>query len=231
MSAPARILIVEDDRKLGQLLHDFLADHGFSVHWEQRGDDGRQHALQAQPDLIVLDLNLPGQDGMDVCRALRPSFSGGIIMLTARQNTQDQVQGLTEGADDYVIKPADPEVLLARIKSVLRRRAAQEPAPRATTITVGELQLDRSRLRVEVCGQAVELTPTEFHILWCLGQAAGEVVSRDTLYQEGLDAEWDGLDRRVDAYMCKIRRKLYDAGLATERVKSVRGHGYQLTPP
>lgn len=231
MNPPARIVIVEDDLKLGRLLQDFLADHGFSVHWEQRGDEGRQYALQMQPDLIVLDLNLPGQDGMDVCRTLRPDFSGGIIMLTARQNTHDQVRGLTEGADDYVIKPAEPEVLLARIRSVLRRRAAQESPPQAKTITVGELQLDRSRLRVQVCGQPVELTPTEFHILWCLGQAAGEVVSRDTLYEQGLDSEWDGLDRRVDAYMCKIRRKLYDAGLATERVKSVRGQGYQLTPP
>jgi len=230
MIAPARILIVEDDLKLGRLLEDFLADHGFSVQWAQRGDEGRQRALRDQPDLVVLDLNLPGQDGMSVCRALRPDFTGGIIMLTARQSTTDQVLGLTEGADDYVIKPADPQVLLARIQSVLRRRAAQVATNESSVIAVGELRLDKSRLRVEVGQQPVELTATEFHILWCLGQAVGAVVTRDTLYREGLDAEWDGLDRRVDAYMCKIRRKLYDAGLATERLKSVRGQGYQLTP-
>ncbi len=229
-SLAGRILIIEDDAKLGQLLEEFLVDHGFEVRWERRGDLGKQALLEQPPDLLILDLTLPGVDGMDVCREVRPRFGGGIIILTARQSLEAQLAGLNGGADDYVIKPPNPPVLLARIRTLLRRLHSKQPN-HDHAIQVGALQLDKSRLRVTVDDKIIDLTPTEFRVIWCLAEHVGEVVTREVLFRAALSVSWDGLDRRVDTYMSRIRRKLYDAGLALDRLKSIRGEGYLLVPP
>lgn len=226
------IILIEDDLGLGALLEEFLNDHGYDVRWERRGDVGRRRILEDAPDLVVLDLALPSEDGISICRSVRPHFDGGIIILTARSADEDQVEGLSAGADDYIVKPPNPPVLLARINSVLRRR--KPPATVSTEasylLVVGELTLDRSRLTTTVAGRDVALTTTEFEVLWCLAQKAGSVVDRETLYTDGLGAEWNGFDRRIDVYLSKIRRKLYEAGLPAHCLKSVRARGYLLAP-
>lgn len=227
----ARILIVEDDERLGRLIVEFLQDHGFEVELQTRGDAALARILDEPPDLVILDLGLPGKDGMAVCREVRESYDGGIIMVTAREEIEQQVAGLAEGADDYILKPPAPAVLLARIRSVLRRRHPSSSSELHVSLSFGNLHLDRSRLRVRVGDRDANLTSTEFPILWCLAESVGEVVSRDELYRKGLGVEWNGIDRRIDAYMSKIRRKLIDAGFDPTRLKSVRSNGYLLTPP
>ena len=231
MNDPARILVVEDDQRLGSLIAEFLQDHGFNVQLEHRGDESVTRILAEPPDLVILDLGLPGKDGMVVCQEVRNAYDGGIIMLTARDEIDQQVAGLTEGADDYILKPPTPAILLARIRSVLRRRRSTSSSELVVSLTFGHLHLDRSKLQARVGVRDANLTSTEFPILWCLAESIGEVVSRDDLYRQGLGVEWNGIDRRIDTYMSKIRRKLIDAGLEPARLKSVRSSGYLLTPP
>ena len=230
MNDPIRILVVEDDQRLGDLIAEFLRDHGFDVQLEHRGDESVARILADPPDLVLLDLGLPGKDGMAVCREVRETYDGGIIMLTAREKIDDQVAGLTVGADDYILKPPTPAVLLARIQSILRRRRSTSTSELVMSLSLGDLRLDRSRLRARVGARDANLTSTEFPVLWCLAEAIGEVVSRDQLYRKGLGVEWNGIDRRIDAYISKIRRKLIDAGLEPARLRSVRSEGYLLTP-
>ena len=230
MNDSIRILVVEDDQRLGDLIAEFLRDHGFDVQLVHRGDESVARILADPPDLVLLDLGLPGKDGMAVCREVRETYDGGIIMLTAREKIDDQVAGLTVGADDYILKPPAPAVLLARIQSILRRRRSTSTSELVMSLSLGDLRLDRSRLQARVGARDANLTSTEFPVLWCLAEAIGEVVSRDQLYRNGLGVEWNGIDRRIDTYISKIRRKLIDAGLEPARLRSVRSEGYLLTP-
>jgi two-component system, OmpR family, response regulator RstA len=225
----ARLLIVEDDARLATLLAEYLSTHGFNVDVEHRGDRAVERIRASAPDLVVLDLMLPGLGGFDVCRLARERYAGGILMLTASKAEVDQAVGLELGADDYVVKPVEPRILLARIRSLLRRLRGAVVLPGSTAEqSVGPLTINRERREVSVSGHEVELTSIEFDVLWLLTRRAGEVVSREELYQQVRGIEYDGLDRGMDVHVSRIRHKLEAVGLDAASLKSVRGMGYLL---
>ncbi len=228
MQRGGSILLVEDDVRLGDLLDEYLREHGFVIARATDGRDAIARITRDRPDAVVLDLMIPTVDGLDVLRAVRPVYAGGVLILTANKREVDQVVGLELGADDFVTKPVDPRVLLARLRSLLRRLGGHGEVERRERITVGTLTIDRAARAVEVSGRAVDLTSAEFNLLWVLALRAGEVVTRDDLYREGLGARYDGLDRGVDIHLSRTRRKLGDAGFEVNDLKSVRGVGYQL---
>ena len=174
---------------------------------------------------------LPGANGLDVCRRVRDSYSGAIVMLTASQSEADHVAGLELGADDFVIKPIEPRVLLARIRTQLRRLRGGRPADQdhdGGILNVGPLQVDVASRDVSVEGRLVPLTTMEFDILLILAKDAGGVVKREDLYARVIGTEYDGLDRGMDVHVSRIRRKLERSGFNSRRLKSVRGVGYLL---
>lgn len=234
---PPRILIVEDDPKLAALVQEYLQQNGLDVQLEPRGDRAPARILGVpQPDLVILDLMLPGLDGLSVCKAVRADYKGAILMLTARGDEVDEVVGLELGADDYLAKPVSPRLLLARVNSLLRRAApgavtAAAPEPEQDRVEVGPLCVDRSRRMATRGGDALELTTAEFDLLWYMAQRAGEVLSRERIYRELRGIEYDGLDRSIDLRVARLRRKLGDDGKQPQLIKSVRGTGYLLVPP
>jgi two-component system response regulator RstA len=221
------ILIVEDDARLANLLADYLTSAGFGVTVEHRGDHAVERIRTEQPALVVLDLMLPGVGGFDICRSARAHYAGGILILTASKAEVDQAVGLELGADDYVIKPVEPRILLARIRSLLRRMQGSSAmtAPVAE-LTVGDLTINRSVREATIAGQQVVLTAVEFDVLWLLVRRAGEVVSREELYSTVRGIPYDGLDRSMDVHVSRLRRKLEARGLEPTALKSVRGLGY-----
>lgn len=231
-SIPARprLLIVDDDDQLAQLIVDYLEPHGFDLSHTPSGHVGAEQILASHPDLVILDLMLPGANGLDVCRRVRAAFSGAILILTASQSEADHVAGLELGADDFVTKPIEPRILLARIRTQLRRLgagSANRPEDDGV-VTLAPLRLDVRSRSVHVADREVPLTSMEFDVLHALAQHAGSVVGREDLYKRILGIEYDGLDRGMDVHVSRIRRKLEQAGLDGGRLKSVRGVGYLM---
>jgi DNA-binding response OmpR family regulator len=221
----AKLLLVEDDIRLASLVQSFLAQHGFTVEQQSRGDGVAEHCRRFQPDLIVLDLMLPGLDGFGVCRQIRPWYKGPVLMLTAKQDDIDQVLGLELGADDYVVKPVEPRVLVARINALLRRTQNSSKAEQQ------ELQFNRLLLKQRAReawydNERVDLTSYEFDLLWMLAKHAGQTVKREAIHQQIIGREYDGLDRTVDVRISHLRRKLGDNAEAPFRIKTVWGKGY-----
>ena len=228
-----RILLVEDDPRLSGLICEYLTRQGFHVTVEARGDTGAQRILGDPPDLVVLDLMLPGMDGLEVCRRVRARYPGPILMLTAREDDMDQVAGLEMGADDYVKKPVEPRVLLARIRALARRVTAPPssgpPEPQdAARIVIGALTVDRTTFEVQLDGRPVDLTTTEFELLWLLAHNAGTVLDRNTIMGAIRGIDYDGIDRWVDVGVSRLRRKLLDDADSPRRIKTVWGKGYLL---
>lgn len=226
-----RILIVEDDDELAALLLEYLGQHEFALSRVATGTDGIEAILATRPDIVVLDLMLPGANGLDVCRRVRAEFGGAILMLTASQSEVDHVAGLELGADDFVVKPIEPRVLLARIRAQLRRIGSTgSVAPRASDgrIQIQSLLLDVPSRDATVDGQPVPLTTMEFDVLARLAAEAGVVVRREDLYTEVMGVEYDGIDRGMDVHVSRIRKKLRDSGFDAKQLKSVRGVGYLL---
>ncbi|WDP89618.1 MAG: winged helix-turn-helix domain-containing protein [Desulfobacter sp.] len=224
--AKKRILLVEDDLRLASLVSTYLSRQEFEVDTEHRGDDAVQRIIGEEPDLVILDLMLPGKDGFAVCREVRQSYAGPILMLTAREEDMDQVVGLELGADDYVKKPVEPRVLLARIRALFRRAAVTQAAPDHNEIKFGGLALFAASRRVTLAGNPVELSTNEFDLLWLLASRAGEVLDRDLLYREVKGIEYDGLDRSIDVAVSRLRKKLNDSPDHPCRIKTVWGSGY-----
>lgn len=220
-----KILLVEDDQRLAQLVQSFLVQQGFEVRLESNGLAVEAACRTFSPQLIVLDLMLPGMDGFAVCRAIRPWFKQPILMLTAKESDIDQVLGLELGADDYVIKPVEPRVLLARIHALLRR---SQPAgsQESTELEFGKLKLSQAAREAYFAGQLVELTSYEFDLLWMLAKNAGQTVRREAIHKQIIGREYDGLDRTVDVRVSHIRRKLGDNADTPFRIKTVWGKGY-----
>lgn len=237
----SRILLVEDDNKLALLVKEFLEINGLEVAIEPRGDHAVSRILDEQPDLIVLDLMLPGLDGLSICKQIRPQYQGPILMLTARGEEVDEVVGLELGADDYVAKPVRPRVLLARINNLLRRSslAIHEATPTSSPsmngspalsapLEIGSLMIDATNRVVRMRGEIVELTTAEFDLLWLLARNAGKILSREYIYTELRGIAYDGLDRSIDLRITRLRRKLGDEGKQPRIIKSIRGEGYLL---
>lgn len=240
MSNIQTIMLVEDDDKLASLLHDYLSNFGFDVVVVHSGIDAVEKILSIQPSLVVLDLMLPGLDGLSVCRKVRSQFSGRILMLTASGDDMDQVAALEIGADDFVQKPIQPRVLLARIKNLLRRDQGSTEATKSADLNqairsdkekaFGSLWLNESLQRCKLNDELVPLTPSEFLLLWHLVKHAEQVLSREELLQSLRNIEYDGLDRSVDNKIAQIRKKLKDDANRPQGVITVRGKGYMFVP-
>jgi len=222
------ILIVEDDLRLGEMLREYLEVEGFVTSLEARGDRAVARINAESPSLVILDLILPGLGGLEICRQARMSYRGPILMLTARRGDIDHVAGLESGADDYVLKPCQPRVLLARIRALLRRPV--EPVLKRT-IVLDRLRIDRPTRQLSVDGDTVPVTSAEFDLAWLLAENAGSVVGRELLYEEIRGIPYDGLDRGMDIHVSRLRQKLKRAGLEVPAIVSIRGEGYQLTRP
>ncbi|MEM1031008.1 MAG: response regulator transcription factor [Myxococcota bacterium] len=225
----AHLLVVEDDDELAALLLEYLSQHGFELSRVATGTEAVNAIARDRPDLVILDLMLPGQNGLDVCREVRATYQGAIVMLTASQSATDHVAGLELGADDFVNKPIEPRVLVARVRSQLRRRrGGGVPRPAVDRLRVGTLEIDVPARDARVAGEVIPLTNMEFDVLTMLARDAGAVVKRDDLYTEVMGTEYDGIDRGMDVHVSRIRRKLAVGGFDTSRLKSVRGVGYLL---
>jgi two-component system OmpR family response regulator/two-component system response regulator RstA len=227
MSSPAstRIVLVEDDSRLAELVSRYLETNGFQVTSIDRGDAVVSSVRREVPDLVILDLGLPGQDGFSVCRQLRPLYEHPILILTARDNDGDQVLGLELGADDYVIKPVEPRVLLARIHALLRR-GKHRANPESRVLRFGRLIVHLGARAVMIEGQTVALSSNEFDLLVHLAKHAGEVLSREKIFQDLYHREYDGVDRMLDVRISHLRRKLGDDADCSERIKTIWGQGY-----
>ena len=223
-SGSPQILIVEDDVRLAELVSEFLEDNGFVVAVESNGSRAIERILDENPDLVVLDVMLPGDDGFEVCRRVRPTYRGPILMLTARGDEIDQVVGLELGADDYVAKPASPRVLLARIKALLRRGAQLDG--KVDRLRFDDIVIDQSQRMLTVGGEEVELTSAEFDLLWLLACSAGRVLSRQFILDSLRGIDYDGIDRSIDVRISKLRQKLSDDPKKPARIKTIRGVGY-----
>lgn len=221
------ILLVEDDAALSELIASYLERNGYQVNVIARGDQVRARAKSNPPDLVILDLMLPGLDGLQVCRLLRTdSQSLPILMLTARDDSHDQVLGLEMGADDYVTKPCDPRVLLARVRTLLRRSSLTESSGTSDRIEIGNLLIDLSERVVTWRGKPIELSSGEYNLLVVLSRHAGEVLSRDQILQRLRGIEFNGTDRSVDVAISKLRRKFDDCAGEARKIKTVWGKGY-----
>ena len=227
----ATLLLVEDDVRLAELVGSYLQNNGFVVVTESQGDRAVERAQHERPDLIILDVGLPGQDGFAICKALRPEFTAPILILTARDSDFDHVVGLELGADDYVVKPVEPRVLLARIQALLRRAHATTVSPADQRILkFGALIIQLATRAVTLNQQPVTLTTNEFELLSTLAMRAGDTQSRESLYQQLYKREYDGLDRTLDVRVSHLRKKLGDDPSNPTRIKTIWGQGYLFVP-
>ena len=222
----SKILIIDDDRELGEMLKEFLAPDHLDVSARLNGEDGLQALQDETWDLLILDIMLPGMNGIEVLKQIRQDSDIPVIMLTARGDDVDRILGLEFGADDYLSKPFNPRELLARIKAIMRRSRSGEK--RGKAITVGSLELDVHSRRVSAGGESIRLTGTEFELLRCLAESPGKVVPKEQLTQQVLGRRHLPYDRSIDTHVSNVRGKLSSAGVDNPSIRSQRGVGYLL---
>jgi two-component system OmpR family response regulator len=222
------ILVVEDEMKIARLVRDYLEHAGFGVTVAATGESAIASARGRRPDLVILDLGLPGRDGLDVARELRKSSQVPIVMLTARGEESDRIVGLELGADDYVVKPFSPRELVARVRAVLRRtESAREGSPEIMRVL--DVEMDLPRMRVSVGGKPVELTPTEFQLLAAFMREPGRVFTRAQLLDAAHGVAIESYERAVDAHVKNIRKKIEPTPRRPRYVLTVHGVGYRFT--
>ncbi|WP_033078230.1 response regulator [Thalassotalea sp. ND16A] len=221
-------MLVEDDMSLAEWFSDYLAEQGYLVTLANRGDVAIELIGSDRPDLVILDIMLPVKDGFEVCQAIRPFYHGPILMMTARDHETDEVLGLELGADDYVVKPVKPRVLLSRIKALFRRVSSPEDAPETNKnkLSFGKLCIDANSRTTTLAGAKVAISSNEFDVLWQLAQAADTLVSRKELVIQRRGIDYDGFDRSIDILISRIRKKLGDDASNPYRIKTVWGKGY-----
>ncbi|MFO6419351.1 response regulator [Hylemonella sp. W303a] len=227
------VLLIEDDDRLAQLIGEYLDGYEFAVTIVRRGDLAEAAVREHKPVLVILDLMLPNMDGMEVCRRLRRFSDVPVLMLTARIDVFDQIAGLEVGADDYVLKPVEPRVLVARARALLRRAPPTDtvaPAVDSQRLVFGELHISPSNRAVAWRGQTVELKTVEFNLLLILARAAGQVLSRDDILRQLRGIEFDGLDRTVDSGISRLRRRFEDTTPEPRKIKTIWGRGYLFSP-
>ncbi|CAM3579841.1 response regulator transcription factor [Parendozoicomonas haliclonae] len=227
------ILIVEDDERLAGLTREYLENNGMTVTVEHDGSKAVDRILNENPDLVVLDLMLPGEDGVSICRRVRGDYHRPILMLTARTDDLDEVLGLEMGADDYVAKPVRPRVLLARIRALLRRTHAPAIDDKGDKgrLEFGDLVVDAAMREAWLKGENIELTSAEFDLLWLLSSNAGRVLSREEIFEKLRGIEYDGQDRSIDVRVSRIRPKIGDDPMHPRMIKTVRSKGYLFVRP
>jgi two-component system phosphate regulon response regulator OmpR len=230
MSKPDRILVVDDDPALRRLLSDYLGDAGFAVELAADGEQMRRVLARATPDAIVMDLMLPGTDGLALTREVRAASNVPILMLSARGEEIDRVVGLEVGADDYLPKPFSPRELLARLRALLRRAQPAAVVSRADGIEFGPFRLDLAARRLLRDGAEVELSSAEFDLLKVLAERPGRVLSRDVLLDLLKGYERDPFDRTVDIRVARLRRRIEPDPASPVFIRTVRGEGYLFSP-
>jgi two-component system, OmpR family, response regulator BaeR len=223
--AGENVLIVEDEAKIAELLRDYLVAAGFHVTVVDRGDSAIAEARKSAPALVLLDIMLPGMDGMDACREIRKFSTTPIIMLTARVEEIDRILGLELGADDYVCKPFSPREIVARVKAVLRR---SQPQPQETQLKAGPVSMDCATREVTVSGKPVSLTPNEFALLKALMARPNRVFTRGELLNIVQGYNFDGYERTIDSHIKNLRKKLAENFAEHELINTVYGIGYKL---
>ncbi len=219
------VLVVEDDDLFAATLIRFMEKRGFLMEREKRGDRAVERILAMQPVAVVLDCNLPGKDGFEVCREVRSGYHGPIIMLTARDDDIDQVQGLDSGADAYLLKPATPHVVLAHLTACMRR-VSKAPGESHDEYRFGRFFISRATRIVSLDEAEVFFSTAEFDLLWLLVSRAGSVLSRDDINSNLRGIEHDGLNRSIDMRISRLRKALGDDAENPVRIKTVRGKGY-----
>ena len=231
-----KILIIEDDTRLAELVSNYLKRQSYDVTVHSRGDTAEAAIKELKPDLVILDVMLPGKSGFDVCRDVRPFYNGAILIMTASEDDIDEIIGLELGADDYMSKPVEPRRLLAHIRALLRRKEGEtaenntpenqaNPALR-TKLVFGNLVIDADNRAVLIDDKPVDFTTAEFDLLWLLASHAGQILSRDDILNALRGIEFDGLDRSIDARISRLRRRLGDDLENPRFIKTVRAKGY-----
>ena len=229
---PSRLLMIEDDARLAQMVVDYLGQSGFAVTHASDGEAGLEHLQLLQPELVILDLMMPGIDGLEVCRRIRalPNENARVpvLMLTAKGDPMDRIIGLELGADDYLPKPFEPRELLARIRAVLRRRGEPGQAVARTTPTLrfGSLEIDRDARTVQVGDGMCDLTSYQFDLLVAMAERAGRVITRDQIMEAVRGRELEAFDRSIDVHIGRIRNAIEADSKDPKRILTVRGVGY-----
>jgi DNA-binding response OmpR family regulator len=221
------ILIIEDEPELVKVLRSYLEQAGFNVLSAARGDSGLSTWEHRRPDLVILDLNLPGMDGLDVARAIRRKANTPILMLTARVDETDQLIGLELGADDYMTKPFSPRLVVARVRALLRRAEGGKAEPRL--LRAGDLEIDAEAHTLTRSGEVIELTPTEFNLLESLAAQPGRAFSRLQLLEAAQGAAFEGYERSIDAHIKNLRAKIEPDPKNPKYIETVFGIGYRFS--
>jgi two-component system alkaline phosphatase synthesis response regulator PhoP len=227
-----RILVVDDDKEIVRIIRAYLEKAGYSVSCAYEGETALHIIRSDRPDLVVLDLMLPDRDGWDITRIVRgdPALAATpIVMLTARVEGEDRVMGLDLGADDYIPKPFNPHEVVARVRAVLRR--TNQEYGTARIIQIGQLMLDPDRHEVHFAGKPIELTPTEFDLLKTLMEYPGHAFTRQSLIEQGLGFNYEGMERTLDSHIRNLRRKIELDPAEPEYIRTVFGVGYRLQGP
>jgi len=222
-----QILLVEDDLRLANLIAEYLTGQGYKVHVETSGLKVARMTADICPDLIILDIGLPGKNGLQICQDIRSDYQGPIMFLTARTDNAEQIQGLESGADDYVLKPVEPQLLLARIKALLRRYGSDAGASQQE-INLGNLHINLKLRTASRSGEAINLSSHEFDLLVTFAKHAGQVLSREYLFSRVYSRPYDGLDRTIDVRISQLRKKLGETTDAAHIIKTIWGRGYIL---
>ncbi|MCS2147374.1 two-component system response regulator RstA [Scandinavium manionii] len=232
-----KIVFVEDDPEVGSLIAAYLGKHDMDVIVEPRGDRAEEVVLREKPDLVLLDIMLPGKDGMTICRDLRAQWQGPIVLLTSLDSDMNHILSLEMGASDYILKTTPPAVLLARLRLHLRQHVAQPTGEKPATglmqhkaIRFGTLSIDPVNRQVLLSGVNVTLSTADFDLLWELATHAGQIMDRDALLKNLRGVTYDGMDRSVDVAISRLRKKLLDSATEPYRIKTVRNKGYLFAP-
>ncbi|MEL0583634.1 MAG: response regulator transcription factor [Candidatus Thiodiazotropha sp. (ex. Lucinoma kazani)] len=229
MTSKQTIVLVEDDLELNQMISDFLQEEGYLVTSIFNGNDAVDAIVNQNPDLVILDLMLPGIDGIEICRRIRTKYINPIVMLTAKDDDLVEVASLQQGVDNYLNKPIRPHVLLAHVQAALRRSTISAKPTNPFNLVVQDIMLDPESLRVTLNDESLDLTTGEFELLAVLMENAGHPVSRDKLYKLTRGIEYDGLDRSIDLRISNLRKKLNDESPPYRYIKTVRGKGYLMS--
>ena len=228
MAAMKTILVVDDERKIADLARDYLEHAGFAVKVASDGEAALAAMRRDRPDLVVLDLGLPGIDGLDVTRSIRRDSNLPVIMLTARDDELDKLLGLELGADDYLTKPFSPRELVARVRAVLRRADGARASTADEVVRAGDLTLDVARMRADVAGRTIDLTATEFTLLLTLARQAGRIFTRSQLLDAVHGVAFESYERAIDTHIKNIRRKLEPDPRRPTHILTVYGVGYRF---
>ncbi|MBI0274896.1 two-component system response regulator RstA [Hafnia alvei] len=230
------IVFVEDDQEVGQLIAAYLGKHDLDVTIEPRGDTAMETITRLNPDLVLLDIMLPGKDGMTLCRDLRPVYKGPIVLLTSLDSDMNHILSLEMGANDYILKTTPPAVLLARLRLHLRQHQPQTIESEATPVNTrngihfGQLRIDPVNRQVTLKDKNINLSTSDFDLLWELATHAGTIMDRDALLLTLRGVSYDGMDRSIDVAISRLRRKLDDNAIDPFRIKTVRNKGYLFAP-